>query len=84
MPMQVLQPANMRGTASSNHVLPQRQKAPPDVKSLLIRLKREMRKRGAEGLAGLGRKFRIMDDDNSGSLALPEFKKVRAPAVATG
>ena len=32
--------------------------------------------RGAHGIAGLSRKFRIADDDNSGTLNLAEFSKM--------
>ena len=30
---------------------------------------------GASGILGLARKFKIMDDDNSGNLDMPEFCK---------
>lgn len=30
---------------------------------------------GARGILGLGRKFRLMDDDSSGSLDIAEFTK---------
>jgi Ca2+-binding EF-hand superfamily protein len=42
---------------------------------LLMGLKRQLKKRGANGIAGIARKFRIMDDDNSGSLDIDEFTK---------
>ena len=61
--------------ASTLKVTSMREKKPPDVKSLLLRLKREMRKRGGEGLIAINRKFKIMDDDGSGTLNLAEFKK---------
>lgn len=34
-----------------------------------------MRGRGASGIIGLGRAFRIADDNNSGNLEMDEFKK---------
>ena len=42
---------------------------------LLNKIKVEMKARGAHGFIGLQRKFRILDDDNSKSLSLAEFKK---------
>jgi Ca2+-binding EF-hand superfamily protein len=42
---------------------------------LLMGLKKQLKKRGADGIAGIARKFRIMDDDNSGSLDIDEFTK---------
>ena len=61
--------------SSTLKVTSMREKKPPDVKSLLLRLKRELRKRGGEGLIAINRKFKIMDDDGSGTLSLAEFKK---------
>jgi len=48
---------------------------PLGIKSLMGRMKAELKEHGARGFYGLQRKFRIMDDDNSGSLSLGEFKK---------
>ena len=42
---------------------------------LITKLKTELKSRGAHGIHGLGRKFRIMDDDGSKSLSMAEFKK---------
>jgi hypothetical protein len=42
---------------------------------LLQKLKHQLSMRGAKGIIGLGRIFRIMDDDGSNSLSFPEFKK---------
>ena len=42
---------------------------------ILDSLRLQLKKHGAAGLAGLSRKFRIMDDDQSGSLDLQEFVK---------
>jgi hypothetical protein len=42
---------------------------------LMAKLKSQLNARGAKGMIGLGRLFRIMDDDGSGSLSFQEFKK---------
>ena len=39
------------------------------------KLQTELKSRGARGIIGLGRKFKIMDDDGSKSLNMAEFKK---------
>ena len=43
--------------------------------SIVTKLKKELSQRGAKGMVGMGRKFRIMDDDGSKSLNMGEFKK---------
>ena len=45
---------------------------------LLEALRTQLTSRGAKGLIGLQRQFRIMDDDGSKSLDLKEFKKAMA------
>jgi Ca2+-binding EF-hand superfamily protein len=42
---------------------------------LLERLRTRLAARGARGIIGFGRSFRIMDDDNSRSISKAEFKK---------
>eukprot|EP00606_Chrysophyceae_sp_TOSAG23-5_P000963 GSChrysophyteH2.ASY1.ANO1.1043.1 assembled CDS len=42
---------------------------------IVTKLKKALRSRGAHGFIGLQRKFRIMDDNNSNTLDLGEFKK---------
>lgn len=42
---------------------------------LVERLRQKLASRGARGIIGLGKQFRIMDDDNSRSLDLYEFTK---------
>ena len=46
-----------------------------DVATLLSELRSELAKRGARGIVGLSRKFRIMDDNGNGTLSYAEFKK---------
>jgi hypothetical protein len=41
----------------------------------LTELREQLRSRGAKGIIGLARKFRIFDDDGSKSLSMSEFKK---------
>jgi hypothetical protein len=45
---------------------------------LLDALREQLTSRGAKGLIGLQRQFRIMDDDGSRSLEMKEFKKAMA------
>jgi Ca2+-binding EF-hand superfamily protein len=47
----------------------------PGLKLVIGKIKAEMKARGSGGFAGLQRRFRIMDDDNSKSLSMAEFKK---------
>lgn len=51
----------------------------PDLESsgdpILDQLRLQLRNSGADGICGLARKFRIMDDDNSGTLGMEEFRK---------
>lgn len=47
-----------------------------DVNSLLAVLRESLKSRGARGIAGISRKFRIADDDNSGRIEFKEFVKV--------
>jgi Ca2+-binding EF-hand superfamily protein len=42
---------------------------------ILDNLRKQLLARGASGIAGLARKFRIMDDDGSGQLDMNEFRK---------
>ena len=41
---------------------------PDSTRALMGKLKKSLKKRGADGIAGLARKFRIVDDDGSGEL----------------
>lgn len=47
--------------------------ANPD--DLVARLKQKLASRGARGIIGLGKQFRIMDDNNSRDLDFYEFSK---------
>lgn len=47
-----------------------------DTDTLMEVLKESLKSRGARGIVGLGRKFRIADDDNSGFIEFKEFQKV--------
>lgn len=42
---------------------------------IMAKLKGQMKLRGAKGIIGLSRVFKIMDDDGSKTLSFPEFKK---------
>ena len=42
---------------------------------ILDQLRLQLRNSGADGICGLARKFRIMDDDGSGTLNMEEFRK---------
>lgn len=44
-------------------------------KQLLEHFRTKLAARGARGIAGLGRQFKIADDDNSRALNMEEFKK---------
>ena len=38
-------------------------------------MKNQLKQRGARGIIGLQRKFKIIDDNGDGTLSLSEFKK---------
>jgi len=46
-----------------------------DDKSLILHLRERIAARGARGIQGIGKKFKIADDDRSGSLNKEEFSK---------
>jgi hypothetical protein len=53
----------------------------PEISSpdtLLSVLRESLKQHGARGIIGLGRKFRIVDDNNSGTIDLSEFTKMIA------
>ncbi|GLE00264.1 hypothetical protein PINS_up008991 [Pythium insidiosum] len=61
---------------SRGNVLPPRLLAASrGVVTLLERLRQSLYQNGARGIAGLGRKFRIIDDDGNRQLSLLEFAK---------
>ena len=47
----------------------------PSVDNLLSTLREELARRGARGIVGLQRKFRIMDDNGDQALSPSEFRK---------
>jgi len=48
---------------------------PASTRALMKQLKMNFKRRGADGINGLARKFRIVDDDGSGTLDKDEFNK---------
>jgi len=48
------------------------------VEASLQKLRDSLKSRGARGIVGLGKKFKIMDDDGSNQISFPEFKKCMA------
>eukprot|EP01040_Poterioochromonas_malhamensis_P013753 gene13753-15162_t len=66
-------------TAAPEPVIPPKTVFTPEVDSvetLLDHLRESLKQHGARGIVGLGRKFRIADDDKSGHIELNEFTKV--------
>lgn len=53
----------------------ERKKQDPKIDEILEKIRNKMVSRGARGIIGLGKAFRIIDDDNSRDLNLSEFKK---------
>lgn len=47
-----------------------------DKETLLHLLRESLKEHGARGIIGIGRKFRIVDDDKSGTIDLSEFTKM--------
>jgi len=45
------------------------------VEATLATLREQLKKHGANGIFGLARKFKIMDDDNTKQITYPEFSK---------
>lgn len=64
---------NRPATAAGRGGSPQKSSGPVDVNELVTRLRNKLAQRGARGIIGLGRQFRIMDDNNSRSLDIQEF-----------
>ena len=53
---------------SASHASPSKSAGSGNVQNALRNLRDKLASRGARGITGLGRQFRIMDDDNSRSL----------------
>merc|ERR1719337_585232 len=47
----------------------------PEVEAVLEKMRNSLKRRGAEGIRGLGRHFKICDSDKSGQLDAEEFEK---------
>ena len=62
-------------TAGSGGANANRSPPPADVQLLVKKVKETLRSRGATGMIGVQRTFRIMDDDGSKTLSFAEFKK---------
>jgi Ca2+-binding EF-hand superfamily protein len=50
-------------------------KMPPDIKHMMDTFRSGLKHHGAKGIFGLGRKFRIADDNGNGKLSKEEFAK---------
>ena len=50
---------------------------------ILAELKAQLATRGARGIVGMQRKFRIMDDDGSQAINIAEFKKAMRECALT-
>jgi Ca2+-binding EF-hand superfamily protein len=61
--------------ASNGSPQPRSQSGASNMDELVERLRNKLASRGARGIIGLGKQFRIMDDNNSRSLDLYEFTK---------
>lgn len=48
---------------------------PKGFESVFVKFRKELAKRGAKGVVGVMKEFRLMDEDGSGSLSLAEFRK---------
>lgn len=50
--------------------------ATTSAEDLMAAFRATLKARGAHGICGISKKFRIADDDNSGTITLPEFEKM--------
>ena len=65
-------------SATAKRLSPHKSLAPSDrqqSEEVLENIRSKLAARGTRGILGLARQFKIMDDDNSKSLSLPEFTK---------
>lgn len=69
------QPTQTKGNAPSSVVIQNTQPAPKFQTILVERFREKLKARGGRGMIGLRRQFKIMDDNNSGTLDMYEFKK---------
>lgn len=68
------------GGGDGGFIKPAYYNAPADgsVAESLAALKESLMGRGVQGIVAIGRKFRIIDDDGSKSISLPEWRKAMA------
>lgn len=64
-----------RADIQAQVVIQNTQPAPKFQTMMVERFRNKLRSRGGKGMIGLRRQFKIMDDNNSGSLDMYEFKK---------
>ncbi|KDO27328.1 hypothetical protein SPRG_07575 [Saprolegnia parasitica CBS 223.65] len=62
-------------TSDRNGLLPKPKDISIGTQMVLGRLRASLQARGAAGIVGLSRKFRLMDEDGNGSIDLAEFKR---------
>lgn len=66
---------NQRAMANQPEDDDEEDEQPPDDDPIMTKLRNQLAMRGAKGIVGLARLFKIMDDDRSNSLNIAEFRK---------
>eukprot|EP00735_Rhodelphis_limneticus_P008607 TRINITY_DN2171_c0_g1::TRINITY_DN2171_c0_g1_i2::g.12795::m.12795 TRINITY_DN2171_c0_g1::TRINITY_DN2171_c0_g1_i2::g.12795 ORF type:complete len:367 (-),score=151.70,sp/Q6P8Y1/CAPSL_MOUSE/39.29/1e-40,EF-hand_7/PF13499.1/3.7e-07,EF-hand_7/PF13499.1/7.2e-08,EF-hand_6/PF13405.1/0.0019,EF-hand_6/PF13405.1/0.00028,EF-hand_6/PF13405.1/0.13,EF-hand_6/PF13405.1/0.44,EF-hand_1/PF00036.27/0.0014,EF-hand_1/PF00036.27/2.1e-05,EF-hand_1/PF00036.27/0.062,EF-hand_1/PF00036.27/5.4,EF-hand_1/PF00036.27/4.6e+03,EF-h len=67
--------ASFEGNKAGDSRTLQNAPAVSSVQANLEKLRESLAKHGARGICGLGKKFKIIDDDGSNQISFPEFKK---------